>query len=279
MKKTNQIEPSVLLSNDKTPITYFKVAEEASDKVLLFLHCGGGHINEAYLRMAAGLNQLGIGCYLMDLRGHGLSGGRRGDTPDKSQLFADMDIMLQLIQSENPHAKILIGGHSISAGLILNFINRNVQPIAISELYFIAPNFGRYSNTYRIYRKDLFVKSINWFKLFAYRWSKHNYYKNDYVVTLRVDKQMLKKDPLLIAQYTNEMADALTPQTPIQCISNLKIPFNVIVGGKDILFSAKLLQRFCNKSSQLNQFIIVPELNHFSIIKEVPQLFKKSLAA
>ncbi|WP_058533685.1 alpha/beta fold hydrolase [Legionella saoudiensis] len=279
MKKANQVEPSVLMASDKTPITYFKIAEAASEKALLFLHCGGGHINEAYLRMATGLNQLGISCYLMDLRGHGLSGGKRGDTPDKEQLFLDMDMMLQLIQRENPGAKILIGGHSISAGLILNFINRKEQRAAISELYFIAPNFGRYSNTYRIYRKDLFVKSINWFKLFAYRWSKHNYYKNDYVVTLRVDKQMLKKDPLLIAQYTNEMADALTPQAPIESISNLKIPFNVIVGGKDILFNAKSLQRFCNKSSQLKQFIVIPELNHFSIIKEVPQLFKNSLAA
>ncbi|WP_043872984.1 hypothetical protein [Legionella massiliensis] len=87
---------------------------------------------------------------------------------------------------------------------------------------------------------------------------------------------MLKKDPLLTTRYTNEMAEALTPQDPQNSISNLRIPFNVIVGGKDILFRTKSLQRFCNKSSQLKRFIVIPELNQLSIIKEVFQLFKPS---
>jgi acylglycerol lipase len=274
---TNKTKPNVFIATDNTPISYFKIASAASgDKALLFLHCGGGHINESYLRMASSLNQLGVNCYLMDLRGHGLSGGKRGDTPDKEQLFADINTMLELIRKKHPECHLLIGGHSISAGLILNFLNQKDTALKIDEIYLIAPNFGRYSNTYRIYRKDLFVKSVNWYKVLAYRWSHHHYYKNDYVIKLRLSKQMKEKDPLLIDKYTNEMADALTPKMPTDCIANLEVPFNVLVGGKDILFSMKSLQRFCKGSKQLKRFIIVPESNHFSIIKEVPQLFQAS---
>lgn len=271
----NQAEPRVLLATDNTALSYFKITSAVpSTKLLLFLHCGGGHINESYMRMAAGLNQLGIMCYLMDLRGHGLSGGKRGDTPDKEQVFNDLQNMLALMQQEHPELPLLLAGHSISAGLILNFLSQSELRLNISELYFIAPNFGRYSNTYRIYRQDLFVKSVNWCKLWAYRWSNHHYYKNDYVINLRVNKQMKAKDPLLIDRYT--MVEALTPKMPVACFTQLDIPFNVLVGGKDILFSMKSLQRFCHQSTKLKHFIIVPEANHFSIIKEVAQLFQPS---
>ncbi|BCA94750.1 alpha/beta hydrolase [Legionella antarctica] len=273
MMKTSNLKPNSYKASDGISMSYFKIESEVSNKILLFIHCGGGHVNESYLRMASEINKHRITCYLMDLRGHGLSEGKRGDSPNELQLFDDIKKMLEVMVQENPNAPVLIGGHSISAGLLLNFYNHYDHSLRIHSFYFVAPNFGRYSNTYRIYKKDLFVKSVNWFKLLAYRWSDGKYYKNDYVVKLRVSKQMLEVDPLIVNRYTNAMVHALTPERPVEYITNLDIPFNVIIGGKDVLFSIKSLKRFCSKSQLLNQFVIVPELNHFSIIKSVPDLF------
>jgi alpha-beta hydrolase superfamily lysophospholipase len=59
-----------------------------------------------------------------DLRGHGRSGGLRGDTPSYETLLDDIDGLMEWVQTTHRRLPVFLYGHSLGGGLVLNYTLR-----------------------------------------------------------------------------------------------------------------------------------------------------------
>ena len=76
--------------NTKLAYYYFKTEKEPIARVII-LHGGGAHSLAGYEHIADTLkNAYDISTYLLDLRGHGRSEGKRGDTPKIENVWQDL---------------------------------------------------------------------------------------------------------------------------------------------------------------------------------------------
>lgn len=97
--------------------------------VLLLIHGHGEHAGR-YAHVAAYFNQQGAAMLGFDLRGHGLSDGGRGHSPNYGQLLNDADKMLQFAKQTYPNVPVFIYGHSLGGQISLCFLlqkNPNIK--------------------------------------------------------------------------------------------------------------------------------------------------------
>lgn len=80
-----------------------------------------GHIEHSvkYNTLAIRLAQKGYEAHLIDLRGHGRSGGAQYTFPNYQVLHEDIKVLLS---KTNPDLPLYLFGHSMGGGLIINFL-------------------------------------------------------------------------------------------------------------------------------------------------------------
>lgn len=98
-------------------------------KAAICLMHGIGEHSGRYQHVAAALTQAGYAVLGMDLRGHGLSDGRRGHVPSLEAIFDDIHLMLEEAQRRFAGVPIFIYGHSMG-GLVLNYVIKFKPPLA-----------------------------------------------------------------------------------------------------------------------------------------------------
>ncbi len=80
--------------------------------------------------------------YTLDMRGHGLSSGKRGHAVTvPNQMIGDIAAFLEHLRAKLGHSYITLGGHSAGGGLVLAFARSSEQQLASSYL-FLAPFLG-----------------------------------------------------------------------------------------------------------------------------------------
>lgn len=102
----------------------------APQKVMCIIHGIGEHMGR-YQRMAEKLNAENIAVLGMDLRGHGISSGVRGDTAPREEILQDIDAMLDYAAAFYPGLPIVLYGHSMGGNLCLDYRargNKNEMP-------------------------------------------------------------------------------------------------------------------------------------------------------
>lgn len=271
------MKPKIFKTFDDVRLAFFPIKAVNAKAVVVFLHCGGGHINQEYIDMGQEIAEMGISVYLLDLRGHGQSEGNRGDTPDAEAIYKDLERFLEFVHLEHPVESLFVAGHSISCTLWINFLNSSyAQRIAIKGIYFIAPNFGE--ATEREFEEDPFIEKADKLPWLIYKFSKGLFFKHRYIVFLRYLPEMLQRDPLLVTAYTSEMIKALLLQNPSRDIEKMNIPFYIIVGKEDQLVHHRKLDRFCKKIPYYKGMSAVPMLKHLQIIIKVPEIIGKTLS-
>ena len=88
-------------------------AADPSRTAFLVLHGITGYSGPYGPLLAREVAAAGFPVYGLDLRGHGLSDGRRGDVPSRERLVADLGEALAAVRSKVPHVVLL--GHSLGA--------------------------------------------------------------------------------------------------------------------------------------------------------------------
>ena len=91
-------------------VTGYHFPCETPVKVMCIIHGIGEHMGR-YQRMAEKLNAAGIAVVGMDLRGHGISSGVRGDTAPREEILADIDAMLDYAAEFYPELPITSSLH------------------------------------------------------------------------------------------------------------------------------------------------------------------------
>ena len=211
-----------------------------------------------------------ISTYLVDIRGHGLSDGPRGDAPSPEQVWQDVNTVASEITNQSPSVPVFLGGHSSGAGLLINYANSKYC-VPTSGYLFIAPELGPFANTKRASRgAEPFVRinqlmfllnGVSGGKLCGHRDAVHFNYP-----------EVLKNEYGLLTSYTVNMSKALTPQDPRRLLSRISAPIGIWVGERDELLDPDKLKRFADSLANAPGHVEVITLageSHLSILINV----------
>lgn len=134
---TNYKEPTVRLY-------YTKVIPEAINKInpianLCIVH-GFSHYSGEFYEFANFLAKNGVICHLIDLRGHGYSGGIRLDWTT-SELQSDILTLLKEALNEDEELPTYVFGHSMGGGLVASLFVNN-ENLQVNGVILSAPLLG-----------------------------------------------------------------------------------------------------------------------------------------
>lgn len=101
---------------------------------------GFGHHSFDFFEYATFLAKNGISCYLLDLRGHGFSGGSRFDWK-LDEFHTDIISLIKESEKENFELPLFLIGHSMGGGLISNLFINNPY-LQVHGVIFSAPLLG-----------------------------------------------------------------------------------------------------------------------------------------
>lgn len=119
-----------------------------SDMTILLLHgvasdSAAFNTSAQMLRAAIGAEVAAIGAevVVLDLRGHGQSGGTVGDVDYIGQYQDDVTDVVAEIQAEKPNGRLILAGHSMGGGIGLQYAQIEDAP-AVDGYLFFAPHLG-----------------------------------------------------------------------------------------------------------------------------------------
>ena len=138
---------TTITARDGTPLAARVYASE-SRTVVIALHGSSGN-NRYYHPLAQSLAGRGRATvYALDLRGHGESGGRRGDVDYIGQLGDDLVDVVAAVRRDRPAARIIVLGHSAGGGLLVRAAGAG-QGLAVDGYVLLAPFLGPQAPTTR----------------------------------------------------------------------------------------------------------------------------------
>ena len=204
--------------------------------------------SQPYEMMGIPLSKNGYTVYGLDLRGHGLSDGNRGDYPSKERLVADLGQAIQLIKSK--HEKLIILGHSL--GVVTSLIASNNHLNQIHGLILLS---AARETRPGIYKKISFGKKLSILFSSLIKPSKPaiSYYREG---MLGLD------DPLFNFKYTLRFMKIFNV-SKTTFSPDLKIPVIVGVGDRDELFTVEAARSLFDEiPSERKEFIIMKGAQH-----------------
>ena len=188
----------------------------------------------------------------LDYRGHGLSGGNRGDNPNKDRWYADLAESVSYIKGLG-FPKVVILGHSL--GVASAICAANAVPNEISGLILLS---GAYEGKKGLSKPPtLFEKTrILASSVFRPSYQTVEYYREGMTVT---------KDSLFNFKYTLRFLTMLNVKE-LRLPKNLNIPVLVGIGDKDELFEIDKVKDFYNLvPGNKKEFLVMKNTTHAKI--------------
>jgi acylglycerol lipase len=242
-KKVDLPGPETVAARDGVELSYRRYLPASPQAALLFYHGGGAHNAAGYQYLGSGLEtEYHTAVYLPDIRGHGLSGGPRGDAPSPQQVWADVTTLIERIRAEFPRLPLFLGGHSSGVGLTLNYVSQpGHEPV--DGYVFLSPQLGIHSETERPSRSAPFAL-VDIPAFVANARSGGLTHGHEYAVRFNYPASLLASDPGLVGAITVNMSNALTPPAPHGQFANLNRPFGLWIGSEDELFDPEKVLAF-----------------------------------
>ena len=249
---------------------------------VIFYHGGGAHSGATYQLLGHGLanSSLATTVYTPDLRGHGASGGARGDAPSPEQVWRDIDTVLKFVaETESKETSIFLGGHSSGAGLLLNYITEHegdLDPSISSRLkgyILVSPQLGYKAEVDRPLQPNTppFAKvNIPAFIGNAIT----GWWGHFHAVQFTYPSEILENDPGMVKSNTVNMANAITPVDPHTQVKATDLPLKLWIGKDDELFLADKVASFAAGKPNLSNSIL-PNQTHLGIIVDIHSYIEK----
>lgn len=257
-----------ITAEDGVQIAYREFLPEGEGRhpCLLFVHgstCHGG----AYGNVGPDLAKAGVGAYLMDLRGHGLSGGPRGDVPTPGMLLKDIEALLGEIRGRRC-SRLFLGGHSSGGGIAAKYYVEHRKDIA--GLVLLAPYFHHKAPQNSQGRSDVVHVSKARLALALL---------NPSIRFLHYDIAD-DEDELSVADYSLNWTKAARFTDYGKGIRSIDLPVVWIVGENDDFFDiAKMREEFEKMPSKDKEFILRKGIGHVDVteesVAEIAQWVKK----
>ena len=112
----------------------FQFYDSTAEVILVFVH-GSSYHGAAYHTLARALSDAGVAkVYLPNMRGHHLSGQRRGDVDYIGQLEDDLADLVAYIRGRGQRGPLVLGGHSSGGGLAIRVAGGKYGDMAAAYL-------------------------------------------------------------------------------------------------------------------------------------------------
>lgn len=262
------VSPAFLIASDGIKLDYWHHQSVSSDKVLIFYHGGGAYQVDAYQQMAQLLAEKhGMSCYLFDIRGHGLSGGPRGDAPSVDRVLLDVQEAIVFVKQQNPEAQLFVGGHSSGCGLVMHAMQKGYVPTDIAGMIFVAPFLGAQS---KLILKNDFIKKVAFWWFIIHGITGLGLHRP--AIFFNYPDWLRKQSPMLLDYYTVAMAHAITPEDGDGYLKKISMPLHIIIGSDDKQINSAMLQDW-QKQGLLGSnttVTVVPDTGHFSVLFAFP---------
>jgi acylglycerol lipase len=274
-------KPQFIKAADGIDLAYYpKIPKSKPVAALIFLHGGGAYSGAGYQNLAKGLSEkYDISVYLIDLRGHGNSGGPRGDAPSVEQVWEDLKLLITTVREKNPGVPLYLGGHSSGGGLVLNYLTWD-KKANVDGYFFISPQLGYKSATAREDLKSSFVSVRKWvFVLSAI--SGGRLLGNTTAVFFNYPETVLSAQPLMLKSITRNMALSITPDSPQEQFRKIDKRFGLFVGANDDLFVPETIVRYADYADSAirakSVSRVIENENHLSILLTADALIGKMI--
>jgi alpha-beta hydrolase superfamily lysophospholipase len=254
--------------SDGVRLAYYAQIPAHPVATLVFYHGSGANSLAGYYPFARELtSRYAIATYLVDNRGHGASGGPRGDAPSQQQVWQDTADVIHFVRQKWPALPTFAGGHSAGAGLILNSLSRIHDPIA--GYVFMAPDYGLHSDTEKvangsnfatICKRPFIVNAIS-----HGRWDEHSV-----ALGFAYSTDELRESGL-INRYTVAMALAQNADDSAANLRSLGSPLGVWVGSDDEVFNPAKLAAYSKQAPDAT-VTIVPGKSHLGVLSAAGQV-------
>lgn len=276
-------EPSFITADDgiKLAVYPFLSAEKPKD-VVIFYHGAGFYSTKSYQSIGHTLikNNSEIGCYFIDMRGHGRSDGERGDMPSNEQAFYDINTVIEYTRKQHPDARVFLAGHSAGSGLILNWITWQ-KHADVDGYIFIAPFLGSNSGTLLEGPQDpkkQFTKKVNIWAFIVYKFTFGLFGGHWKTLWFNHSEEKRKQNPLILDYYTLTMLLTISPNDAAAAFTAIDKPCVLAIGDQDERFDyKKVLERATSaqKSKDHIETVVLPSINHSSIIFKTANIIEQ----
>lgn len=127
------------------------------DMIVCIIH-GIGEYAGRYERVAQRMLAASMAVISMDLRGHGISGGKRGHCAPREQVLEDIDDLLRYAAGKWPGVPVALYGHSMGGNIVLDYRARGTYSGSLKCYVASAPWIMLYAQPSGIY--NLFVRTV-----------------------------------------------------------------------------------------------------------------------
>ncbi|MCL1892162.1 MAG: lysophospholipase [Alphaproteobacteria bacterium] len=238
------MKTNFLVSGDGTKLAYFDRYVKNSKLGVIILHGLAEHKGR-YEEFINSLAASGISVFAVDLRGHGESGGRRGDAENFDGFLSDLDLFVRHIKSRHPDLKLAIFGHSMG-GLVASVYAANGGAADVLILSSPSLETPRPVQVLRLCPTRIFGKIA---------------------IKKRVSesKDMLKysrRDPLSCRSYTLRLLKAAFidgVRRAARGFKNIRIPVLMLGGRFDVFVNSGKLGAMLEKFGSLDKTLMIYE--------------------
>jgi acylglycerol lipase len=198
--------------------------------------------------VAEQLSSAGFDVFGMDLRGHGLSDGRRGDYPSEERLVMDLGETVALVKSKS--RKLVVMGHSL--GALSAVVAAKNNPDAIDGLVLVSAAKKVRTGVFPRPRAGAMLKTLLGVTIF----------RGSPVIEYRREGQLGLDDPLFNFRYSARFYSVLYGAGALKVMGmlrsglidspnlafdrKLQVPLFVAVGDMDELFAVEAVKEFCD---------------------------------
>lgn len=228
--------------------------ELAKKEVAVLLFHGITAHSGAYDMAGIPLSEGGYTTFGLDYRGHGLSGGNRGDSPSKDRWIGDLAETVKYVKALG-FSKVVVMGHSL--GVAAAMCAADTIPNEIDGLILL-------SGAYESRTSDTPTPPMSFFKksniilnaIFRPSYRSIGYYR---------DNMTGSDDPLFNFRYTPRFLTMLDVST-LRLPADMNIPVLVGIGDKDELFEVDKVKDFYNLiPGDKKHFLVMENATHSEI--------------
>ena len=232
-------------------------SQSPSNKVVLILHGITAH-SGPYELFGKAISQTGFTAVGLDLRGHGLSDGNRGDYPSKERLISDLVETISYLKKQ--YSTLLIFGHSL--GVLTALITKRNSNDKIDGLILLSAgktfNPGVYKSPSVLQKLKILVSSI--------------FFPSKPVINYYREGISGLDDPLFNFKYTLRFMRLASFQD-LDLSEEIECPVILGVGEHDEIFSVESAQSLLDEiPSKDKTFFIMPGAKH--VIEFTEKTFK-----
>ncbi|GAG61928.1 unnamed protein product, partial [marine sediment metagenome] len=221
--------------------------ENPSKIAILILH-GITAYSGPYEMLGVPLSKIGYTVYGLDLRGHGLSGGIRGDYPSNERFVKDLGESILFLKEKHP--TLILLGHSL--GVLTALIASNFYLKDISGLILISA--AREAKT-GVYNKMSISTKLKILLSSIIKPSKP-------IISYYRDGMTGVNDPLYNFKYTLRFMKIFNVKK-LKIPDKFEIPIAIAIGEHDEIFSVESARSFFDEiPSENKRFIVLPGAKH-----------------